>query len=40
MCDLLLQEAGDVRASEAVEVFCYQVKKWIGGSAPGWNFLA
>jgi acetate kinase len=33
MRDLLLQEAGDVRASEAVEVFCYQVKKWIGAFA-------
>ncbi len=27
MRDLLLQEAGDVRAAEAVEVFCYQVKE-------------
>ncbi|MGB5474186.1 MAG: acetate/propionate family kinase [Gammaproteobacteria bacterium] len=33
MRDLLLQEADDVRASEAVEVFCYQVKKWIGAFA-------
>jgi acetate kinase len=33
MRDLLLQESGDVRAAEAVEVFCYQVKKWIGAFA-------
>lgn len=30
MRDLLLQEAHDVRAAEAVELFCYQIKKWIG----------
>ncbi len=30
MRDLLEQEAQDVRASEAVALFCYQVKKWIG----------
>jgi acetate kinase len=30
MRDLLAQEAGDVRAAEAVALFCYQVKKWIG----------
>jgi len=30
MRDLLAQEAKDVRAAEAVEVFCYQAKKWIG----------
>ena len=28
--DLLAQEAGDVRAAEAVALFCYQAKKWIG----------
>lgn len=33
MRDLLLQESGDVRSAEAVEVFCYQVKKWIGAFA-------
>ncbi len=33
MRDLLLQEADDVRAAEAVELFCYQVKKWIGAFA-------
>jgi acetate kinase len=33
MRDLLLQEAGDVRAAEAVDVFCYQVKKWTGAFA-------
>jgi acetate kinase len=30
---LLAQEAGDVRAAEAVALFCYQVKKWIGSFA-------
>jgi acetate kinase len=30
MHDLLEREALDVRAAEAVAVFCYQVKKWIG----------
>jgi len=30
MRDLLAQEAGDVRAMEAVALFCYQTKKWIG----------
>lgn len=33
MRDLLVQEADDVRAAEAVDVFCYQVKKWIGAFA-------
>ena len=33
MHDLLEQEARDVRAAEAVAVFCYQVKKWIGAFA-------
>ena len=28
--DLCAREAKDVRAAEAVELFCYQVKKWIG----------
>ncbi len=28
--DLLKAESKDVRAAEAVELFCYQVKKWIG----------
>ncbi|MEJ2347147.1 MAG: acetate/propionate family kinase [Gammaproteobacteria bacterium] len=31
--DLLAQEAGDLRAAEAVALFCYQVKKWIGSFA-------
>ena len=31
--DLLAREAGDVRAAEAVELFCYQAKKWIGSFA-------
>jgi acetate kinase len=33
MRDLLAKEAGDVRAGEAVELFCYQAKKWIGSFA-------
>ena len=30
MRDLLAQEAHDIRAAEAVALFCYQAKKWIG----------
>ena len=30
MRDLLEQEKNDVRAAEAVALFCYQAKKWIG----------
>jgi len=33
MHDLLEHEAVDVRAAEAVALFCYQVKKWIGAFA-------
>jgi acetate kinase len=33
MRDLLQKEAHDVRAAEAVSLFCYQVKKWIGAYA-------
>jgi len=33
MCDLLDRETSDVRAAEAVALFCYQVKKWIGSFA-------
>ena len=33
MRDLLKLETLDVRAAEAVALFCYQVKKWIGGFA-------
>ncbi len=33
MRDLLAQEAGDARAAEAVALFCYQAKKWIGSYA-------
>jgi len=33
MRDLLAQEAGDVRAAEAVALFCYQAKKWMGAFA-------
>ncbi len=31
--DLLDLEASDVRAAEAIALFCYQVKKWIGAFA-------
>ncbi len=31
--DLLQARAADVRAAEAVDVFCYQIKKWIGSFA-------
>jgi acetate kinase len=31
MRDLLAREADDIRAAEAVELFCYQAKKWVGG---------
>ena len=31
--DLLEREANDIRAAEAVALFCYQVKKWIGAFA-------
>jgi acetate kinase len=33
MRDLIEHEAEDVRAAEAVALFCYQVKKWIGAFA-------
>jgi acetate kinase len=33
MRDLLAREADDVRAAEAVALFCYQAKKWIGSFA-------
>jgi acetate kinase len=33
MRDLLRDETQDVRAAEAVALFCYQVKKWIGAFA-------
>jgi len=33
MRDLLNHETQDVRAAEAVALFCYQVKKWIGAFA-------
>jgi acetate kinase len=33
MRDLLQREKQDMRAAEAVALFCYQVKKWIGGFA-------
>jgi acetate kinase len=31
--DLLAQEAGDARSADAVALFCYQGKKWIGAFA-------
>jgi acetate kinase len=33
MRDLLEQEASDIRAAEAVALFCYQAKKWVGSFA-------
>jgi acetate kinase len=30
MRDLLARESKDIRAAEAVSLFCYQAKKWIG----------
>jgi acetate kinase len=33
MHDLLERETQDVRAADAVALFCYQVKKWIGSFA-------
>lgn len=33
MRELLAREAEDVRAAEAVSLFCYQAKKWIGAFA-------
>jgi len=33
MRDLLAHEAEDIRAAEAVALFCYQAKKWIGAFA-------
>jgi len=31
--DLLAREGDDVRAAEAIALFCYQIKKWIGSYA-------
>lgn len=33
MRDLLARQADDIRAAEAVELFCYQARKWIGSFA-------
>ena len=33
MRDLLAREAADVRAAEAVALFCYQARKWVGSFA-------
>jgi acetate kinase len=37
MRDLLECETRDVRAAEAVSLFCYQVRKWIGAFAAALN---
>ncbi|QJW93414.1 acetate/propionate family kinase [Frigoriglobus tundricola] len=37
--DLLAHEASDPRAAEAVAVFCYQARKWIGAMAAALNGL-
>jgi acetate kinase len=39
MQDLLDREADDVRAAEAVALFCYQVRKWIGAFAAAMSGL-
>jgi acetate kinase len=39
MEDLLKKESSDIRAAEAVALFCYQVKKWIGAFAGVLNGL-
>jgi acetate kinase len=33
MRDLLTQESHDVKAAEAVALFCYQARKWVGSFA-------
>ena len=33
MRDLLLRECEDSRAADAIAIFCYQIKKWIGAFA-------
>ena len=33
MRDLIARESGNVRAAEAIALFCYQAKKWIGSFA-------
>ena len=33
MRDLIRRQASDTRAAEAVELFCYQIRKWIGAFA-------
>jgi acetate kinase len=33
MRDLLSHEAGDPRAAQAIGLFCYQARKWIGAYA-------
>jgi acetate kinase len=39
MRDLLAREGDDARAAEAVALFCYQAKKWIGAFAAALNGL-
>jgi acetate kinase len=33
MRDLFAREGKDIRAAEAIEIFCYQARKWIGSYA-------
>ena len=33
MRDLLLREYEDSRAADAIAIFCYQIKKWVGAFA-------
>ena len=39
MRDLLRAQATDVRAAEAIDLFCYQTRKWIGAFAAALNGL-
>ncbi len=39
MRDLLLAQSTDVRAAEAISLFCYQTRKWIGAFAAALNGL-
>jgi acetate kinase len=37
--DLLAREGNDLRAAEAIELFCYQARKWIGALSAALNGL-
>ena len=39
MRELLAREAGDPRAADAIELFCYQARKWIGALAAAMDGL-